>query len=207
LAAGDHHRRLVAFGGRAGGGLDLHDIADTAAGKALADRASVTVAGVGDQHRRVKLPAGQLIQHVEGELPLGPVMDIGGQVRCVAPLDVVIPAGGEEQPPVQWAGCLLAGRVDRDARLAVGDLAERSAVLALHPTEWRPSLGKPVSSTTQTAGSITRHIRSARRRRTGRQSHGEAWMKWCSACLLVSGSRAAIGWIDLRRPSSSSPRR
>jgi hypothetical protein len=142
LAAGEQDRRLVALGGRAGGGLDLHDIADTAAGKALAERASVTVAGVGDQHRRVKLPAGQLVQHVEGELPLRPVSDIGGQVRCVAPLDVVIPAGGEEQPPVQRAGGLLAGRVDRDAQLAVGDLAERAAVLALHPDRVAAVLGE-----------------------------------------------------------------
>jgi hypothetical protein len=49
------------------------------------------------------------------------------------------------------------------------------------PTEQLPSLGKPVSSTTQAVGCSAPHSTSASRRRTGRQSHGETPMKWCSA--------------------------
>ena len=41
------------------------------------------------------------------------------------------------------------------------------------PTEWSPSLGKPVSSTAHAVGSSAATSRSASRRRTGRQSHGE----------------------------------
>lgn len=49
------------------------------------------------------------------------------------------------------------------------------------PTEQSPSLGKPVSSTTHAVGASAAHSRSARRRRTGRQSQGLAATKWCSA--------------------------
>jgi hypothetical protein len=49
------------------------------------------------------------------------------------------------------------------------------------PTEQLPSLGKPVSSTTHAVGESAAVIASASRRRTGRQSHGLAATKWCSA--------------------------
>jgi hypothetical protein len=49
------------------------------------------------------------------------------------------------------------------------------------PTEQGPSLGKPVSSTTHAVGSSAAVSTSASRRRTGRQSHGLAATKWCSA--------------------------
>jgi len=49
------------------------------------------------------------------------------------------------------------------------------------PTECSPSLGKPVSSIVHTVGASAPTSRSARRRRTGRQSQGETAMKWCSA--------------------------
>jgi len=49
------------------------------------------------------------------------------------------------------------------------------------PTEQVPSLGKPVSSTAQAVGSRAVTSISASRRRTGRQSHGLAATKWCSA--------------------------
>jgi hypothetical protein len=49
------------------------------------------------------------------------------------------------------------------------------------PTEHGPSLGKPVSSTTHAVGKSAPHSTSASRRRTGRQSHGLAATKWCSA--------------------------
>jgi hypothetical protein len=49
------------------------------------------------------------------------------------------------------------------------------------PTEQVPSLGKPVSSTAHAVGSSASTSRSARRRRTGRQSQGETATKWCSA--------------------------
>jgi hypothetical protein len=45
------------------------------------------------------------------------------------------------------------------------------------PTEWSPSLGKPVSSTAHAVGSRTPTSRSASRRRTDRQSHGETATK------------------------------
>ena len=75
------------------------------------------------------------------------------------------------------------------------------------PTEWAPSLGKPVSPTTHAVGESAAHSTSASRRRTGRQSQGLVATKWCSAWSWTSPSRAAIGSIDLRRPSSINPRR
>ncbi|GGM26029.1 hypothetical protein GCM10010129_83100 [Streptomyces fumigatiscleroticus] len=75
------------------------------------------------------------------------------------------------------------------------------------PTEARPHLGNDTSSMTHTSGSTTCTSRSAIRRRTGVHGHGD-WFTHCGrACMFPSGSRWAIGWIDLRRPSSISPRR
>ena len=64
----------------------------------------------------------------------------------------VVPALGQEQPPVQRAAGLLGDGVDRHPELAVGRLAQRPRVLALHPHRWSPSLGKPVSSTAHAVG-------------------------------------------------------
>ena len=157
----------------------------------------------------MQLPAGQLIQQVQHQLPLGPVVDVLGQVAGRAPAGhrSLVPALGHKQPPVQRAGGLPGDRVDRHPQLAVGPLAQRARVLPLDPTEQGPSLGKPVSSTTHAAGESAPTSRSASRWRTGRQSQGLAAMKWCSAWSWTSPSWAAIGWIDLRRPSNISPRR
>ncbi len=70
-----------------------------------------------------------------------------------------------------------------------------------------PSLGKDTSSTAQAAGPISGSIRSAIRRRTGSGSQADWFTNYCRFCSLPSSSRSAIGWIDLRRPSSISPRR
>jgi hypothetical protein len=75
------------------------------------------------------------------------------------------------------------------------------------PTEAVPNFGKPVSSTIQASGSTTALIWVASRWRIGRQSQGLWLTNCCSACSLPSGWRSAIGWIDLRFPSSISPRR
>jgi pimeloyl-ACP methyl ester carboxylesterase len=46
----------------------------------------------------------------------------------------------------------------------------------------------------------------ASRQRTSASSHGESAMNCCSPSSSPSGGRAAIGWIDLRRPSHNNPR-
>jgi hypothetical protein len=74
------------------------------------------------------------------------------------------------------------------------------------PTEWRPNFGKPVSSTIQAAGSSSSDILRARRSLTAPQSHGDWLTNCCRHCSSPSSSRAAIGSIDLRLPSSISPR-
>ncbi len=74
-------------------------------------------------------------------------------------------------------------------------------------TDIRPSLGKDTSSTPKASGLISGIIRSAIRRCTGSGSHGEWLTHCCRFCWLPSGSRSAIGWIDLRRPCSINSRR
>ena len=69
----------------------------------------------------------------------------------------------------------------------------------------RPSLTNPVSSNTHDDGAITFCIRRASCRRTGTGSHGVFATKWFRDCSLGSSNRCAIGWIDLRRPSSIKP--
>jgi hypothetical protein len=75
------------------------------------------------------------------------------------------------------------------------------------PTDALPHLGNDTSSITHTSGAIASYNRSAIRRRTGSGSHGDWFTNCCRACMVPSGSRSAIGWTDLRRPSSIRPRR
>jgi hypothetical protein len=167
----------------AGVGADLHHVGDLAGVQPAAEAADLPVTGVGQQHRRPKLPAGQLIQHVQHQLPFGPVVDVTGQVASGAPEGhrVPVPALREEQPPLQRAGGVLGDRVDRHPNWQLAVLPSVPEYCRWTPTECSPSLGKPVSSTTHAVGSSAAVITSASRRRTGRQSHGETATKWCSA--------------------------
>jgi hypothetical protein len=49
-------------------------------------------------------------------------------------------------------------------------------------------------------------IRCAKRCQTGAQGQGLCPINCCMACTFPSGKRAAMGSIDLRSPSSNSPR-
>lgn len=75
------------------------------------------------------------------------------------------------------------------------------------PADALPHLGNGTSSMTHTSGLTTLDIRSAIRRLTGSGSHGDWFTNCCRACMFPSGRRSAIGWTDLRRPSSIRPRR
>jgi hypothetical protein len=175
-------RRTGLFGVGAGVGLDLHHIADLAIIRPLAELTHLAIASVGGQHRRHQAPGAGLIDHVQHQLPLGPVPHPLGQVAGRPPLGILIPGLGQEQPPVQRAAGRLGDGVDRYApswQLAV--LPSVPQYWRCTPTEWSPSLGKPVSSTAHAVGCSSATSRSARRRRTGCQSHGEAATKWCSA--------------------------
>src|SRR6185312_15457099 len=77
------------------------------------------------------------------------------------------------------------------------------------PVYWRATHGEdvpdfryPVSSKITASGASSRAIRWASWARTGVGSQGESDTNCCRACSLPSGSRAAIGWIDLRLPST-----
>lgn len=74
-------------------------------------------------------------------------------------------------------------------------------------TDWSPDFGNEVSSITHASGVMAEVIFRAIFRSTGTWSHGDWLTNCCRACMLPSGSRPAIGWMDLRRPSSISPRR
>lgn len=75
------------------------------------------------------------------------------------------------------------------------------------PADRSPALGKEVSSITRASGQIAAVTFAATARSTGTWSHVDWLTNGCNACMLPSGSRSAIGWIDFRRPSSISPRR
>ena len=91
--------------------------------------------------------------------------------------------------------------------LAVGPLAQSAAVLARDRHRHLPVLGDDTSSTAQASAATWGTIRCEIRRRTGTGSHVDWSTNCCRFCSLPSGSRYAIGWIDLRRPSSTSARR
>jgi hypothetical protein len=74
-------------------------------------------------------------------------------------------------------------------------------------TDIRPSFGNDTSSITNASGPIRGTSRWAIRRRTGTGSQVDWFTNCCRFCSLPSGSRAAIDWIDLRRPEVIRPRR
>jgi site-specific DNA recombinase len=134
--------RVHLLGVGAGIRLDLHHIADLAIIQSLAELTHLAVARVGDQDRRAKTPLVQLVHHVQHQLPLGPVPHPLGQVAGRPPRHVVLPGLGQEQPPVQRAAGSLGDGVDRHPQLAIGRLAQRPAVLALHPHRMLAVLGE-----------------------------------------------------------------
>ena len=97
--------------------------------------------------------------------------------------------------------------MDTDRDLAVRPFPDRSAVLVGHPDRRLAALGNDTSSITHTSGLTTAVSRSAIRCPTGSGSHGDWFTNCCGARMFPSGRRPAIGWIDLRRPSSIRPRR
>src|SRR4051794_41938889 len=91
---------------------DLHDVGPAALGDPGPELPGVAVAGVGDYHRWGQAPAGQLIEHVDGQPPLLPMPNIVADTGPGAPgpgrrrgLLIVgaggVPAPREEQPPGQ----------------------------------------------------------------------------------------------------------
>jgi hypothetical protein len=173
-------RRITLFGVGRGVGLDLHHIGDLAVVQPLAELTRLAIAGIGNQHRRAKTPPLELIQHVQHQPPLGPVPHPLGQLTGRPPVGVV-PALGQEQPPVQRAARLVGDGVDRHPSWQLAVLPSVPEYCRCTPTECSPSLGKPVSSTAHATGANAVAMTSASRRRTGRQSHGETATKWCNA--------------------------
>ncbi len=114
------------------GARDLHHVGELALLQAQPELADLPVGGVGQDHRRSKAPGGQLVQHLQRQLPLGAVALALGHVGLAAPLGVAIPLLGQKQPPVQRAAGLVGGGVHAHADLAVGHLAKRPAVLRRH---------------------------------------------------------------------------
>jgi hypothetical protein len=74
---------------------------------------------------------------------------------------------------------LLAEQHGRHGDLAIGDLAQRAAILPLHATDCWPCLGKLVSSSARMPLPIGTTARS--RIHSGSASQGESVMKCCRA--------------------------
>lgn len=105
------------------------------------------------------------------------------------------------QEAVSVAGCAL---------IPIWQLAIFPAV----PVSWRathdeevPDFRYPVSSKIIAFGLSSLAFRWVSRARTCTGSHGGSDTNCCRACSSPSGRRAAIGWIDLRLPSTISSRR
>ncbi|GHI20477.1 hypothetical protein Shyd_18480 [Streptomyces hydrogenans] len=105
----------------------------------------------------------------------------------------------------RWGGCYLRGLMLDGRRKSVQPMAERlpdgnmqALQQFVNQSPWDPL---PVRRR------IAERLSRAIRRRTGSGSHGDWFTNCCRACMFPSGSRSAIGWTDLRRPSSIRPRR
>ncbi len=95
--------------------------------------------------------------------------------------------------------------MDADRDLEVRPLADRPAVLAGHPHRGGVTLGKRhiVDHPHLGPDHLAQFLGDPPPHR--QQSHGDWFTNCCRACMFPSGSRSAIGWIDLRRPSSIRP--
>ena len=132
------------LGVHAGGGFDLHNIRQVTCAQRGAKQPVVAVTGVGDDHRRRQPPVSELIDHLQGQLGLWLMPDLVGDLcpgtaqsglgAIIGRVSVgVVPACGQEQPPVQRAGRHVGHGVHADADLDVADLAQCAGVLPGHP--------------------------------------------------------------------------
>src|SRR5205085_2020984 len=146
---------------------------------------------------------GQLIEHVQRQPPLGPVSLLIRNGRAGPPGPdrrrvlrggrlPVIPAGRQEQPPVQGQEAVsVTAQIDTPI-WQLPTLPSVPEYCRATPGEAVPSLTKPVSSTTHACGAITSIARRASRCRTGSTAQVEEERNCCSPCSSTP-SRAAIG--------------
>jgi hypothetical protein len=90
------------------------------------------------------------LQHDPGQLRLDPELDLLRDPRGPAAGQIVGPCLGQVQLPVDERPPLGAGVSEKDAELAVVDLAGRARILPLDPYQVVPFFEKPVSSATST---------------------------------------------------------
>ncbi len=186
---------------------DGQDVSQSSLGQRGSQVGVGAVGGVGHHDRWCHAPGGEGVEHVQGQAPLLAVHDLGRDAGHGSAAGVQGPLLRQEQAPLQRAGGRVARGVDADRDLAVGPFAQGPAVLRATATDILPSLGTDTSSITQAVGRMSGSIRSAIRRCTGTGSHVDWFTNCCRFCSLPSGSRDAIAWMDLRRPSSISPRK
>ena len=136
------------------------------------------------------------------------VSDLAGHASLgPAPTGGVGPFLGQVEPPVQGHRGGVGGRVQAHPGLAQGLFAQGAAPLVGRAHRCGPRFGK---------GGVVDHPRIGLDRLAdlgrytapdGGMAPGEEATNCCRACMFPSGRRWAMGWMDLRSPSSISPRR
>ncbi len=137
---------LFRVGGGRGGDADR--VGEPAFFQAQAEGCGIAVAAVGDDERDVDAPRPGLVDHVQGQLPLLHVSDVGGDAALGAAGHLAriglgrggIPALGQEQTPVDSSRRVVGGQVQGHPGLTVGDLARGAGVLPGHTCRSVPVL-------------------------------------------------------------------
>src|SRR5207245_7215556 len=124
------------------------DIASLTRFRAIEERGIVAIARVGCYMAEGDTPAAGSINQHESELRLGLKGDLSGDMGVLPPLGILRPAVWEKEasrhrPMERGAGGRFIGDIlGTDHHLAVGDLAQCSTVLWLHPHGALPLLGE-----------------------------------------------------------------
>lgn len=169
--------RVSLPGRRSPRGRIRRDVAQTAFNELAAELRDAAVARIGhDRSGRHALGAGGLVEHVQRQAPLLPVshppVDLGSVATTPDVLSrfgilggVIVPVGGQEQVPgsAAEAQSVAACRLTPTWQLPVLPSAPQ---YLLAPGESTPSLGKPVSSSTNVRGARNCSAQPAKRLRT-----------------------------------------
>jgi hypothetical protein len=129
-------------------------VRDLAVVQPRAEPADLAVAAVGNQHRRAEFPAGELVEHVQHQLPLGPVVDAVGQLAGRPPAGHrgLVPGLGTNSRQSSGQEACSATALTDTPSWQLATLPRVPEYCRWTPTEQFPSLGKPVSSTAHAVG-------------------------------------------------------
>jgi hypothetical protein len=122
--------------------LDLNGILKMVALQRLPEAEVIAVRRIGQNRQGRQSPRQDLIDRFQGQLRLAPIDRPRRQLDFLGALLVLQPLLRQVEPPQQWTTGFGTRPVQAHRHLAVGNLAQRTAVLSRYPDRVPPGLGK-----------------------------------------------------------------